>query len=249
MTTSAPARARSSGGASSPAPGWPARTRCSATGPTPSVARRRLRPVRPAQRLPTGPGHPRPLPAAARVPRAVGRDLPPGDARGRRSRRHRSAALLEAVCAELDRRGITAVEAYPEGRADPWLPSPDRHRSTRPPASSGPPATTSSRSTAASWPARPMSDAWYGPAAPRRRRRTRATPGRCRCRPSAERGRPLPPAAREAKAAEPVRRRLTDAGGPTRPAVSSAACALLIGAASRGDLGPTFASPAGWWRS
>lgn len=33
-------------------------------------------------------------------------------------------ALLEAVCAELDGRGITAVEAYPEQVADPWLPSP-----------------------------------------------------------------------------------------------------------------------------
>ncbi|HSM39050.1 MAG TPA: hypothetical protein VK838_06920, partial [Candidatus Limnocylindrales bacterium] len=32
--------------------------------------------------------------------------------------------LLEAVCAELDRRGIGAVEAYPEGVDDPWLPSP-----------------------------------------------------------------------------------------------------------------------------
>lgn len=32
--------------------------------------------------------------------------------------------LLEAVCAELDRRGITAVEAYPERVSDPWLPSP-----------------------------------------------------------------------------------------------------------------------------
>ena len=32
--------------------------------------------------------------------------------------------LLEAVCAELDRRGITALEAYPEGGADGWLPSP-----------------------------------------------------------------------------------------------------------------------------
>jgi hypothetical protein len=32
--------------------------------------------------------------------------------------------LLEAVCDELDRRGITAVEAYPEVVADPWLPSP-----------------------------------------------------------------------------------------------------------------------------
>ena len=33
-------------------------------------------------------------------------------------------ALLNAVCHELDRRGITAVEAYPEGVADEWLPSP-----------------------------------------------------------------------------------------------------------------------------
>ena len=35
-----------------------------------------------------------------------------------------AAALLGAVCEELDRRGIVAVEAYPEGVADPWLPSP-----------------------------------------------------------------------------------------------------------------------------
>ena len=33
------------------------------------------------------------------------------------------AALLSAVCDELDRRGITAVEAYPETVADPWIPS------------------------------------------------------------------------------------------------------------------------------
>lgn len=33
-------------------------------------------------------------------------------------------ALLEAVCGELDRRGITAVEAYPEPVRDPWLHSP-----------------------------------------------------------------------------------------------------------------------------
>jgi GNAT superfamily N-acetyltransferase len=32
-------------------------------------------------------------------------------------------ALLEAVCADLDRRGIIAVEAYPERAADAWLPS------------------------------------------------------------------------------------------------------------------------------
>lgn len=33
-------------------------------------------------------------------------------------------ALLDAVCDELDRRGIIAVEAYPETVRDPWLHSP-----------------------------------------------------------------------------------------------------------------------------
>ena len=33
-------------------------------------------------------------------------------------------ALLTAVCSDLDRRGIIAVEAYPEGVAEPWQPSP-----------------------------------------------------------------------------------------------------------------------------
>lgn len=32
--------------------------------------------------------------------------------------------LLKAVCDELDRRGISAVEAYPEGVPDAWVPSP-----------------------------------------------------------------------------------------------------------------------------
>jgi ribosomal protein S18 acetylase RimI-like enzyme len=32
--------------------------------------------------------------------------------------------LLDATCQEIDRRGITAVEAYPEGVPDGWLPSP-----------------------------------------------------------------------------------------------------------------------------
>jgi hypothetical protein len=32
-------------------------------------------------------------------------------------------ALADAVCAELDRRGITAVETYLERSTDPWLPS------------------------------------------------------------------------------------------------------------------------------
>ena len=35
-----------------------------------------------------------------------------------------AAELLEAVCHELDRRGITAVEAYPERATDDWVPSP-----------------------------------------------------------------------------------------------------------------------------
>ncbi len=35
-----------------------------------------------------------------------------------------AAALLAAVCSELDRRGIIAVEAYPEGVPDPWSLSP-----------------------------------------------------------------------------------------------------------------------------
>jgi hypothetical protein len=43
---------------------------------------------------------------------------------GGEKRDSHAIALLEAVCEELDRRGIIAVEAYPEGVADPWLPSP-----------------------------------------------------------------------------------------------------------------------------
>ena len=35
-----------------------------------------------------------------------------------------ASALLSAVCEELNRRGIIAVEAYPEGVEEPWLPSP-----------------------------------------------------------------------------------------------------------------------------
>ena len=35
-----------------------------------------------------------------------------------------AASLLGAVCEELDRRGIIAVEAYPEGVAEPWSLSP-----------------------------------------------------------------------------------------------------------------------------
>lgn len=39
-------------------------------------------------------------------------------------RKATAVALLEAVCAELDRRGIGAVEAYPEQADDAWHPSP-----------------------------------------------------------------------------------------------------------------------------
>lgn len=45
--------------------------------------------------------------------------VPPGAA----DRKEVAGALLAAVCDELDRRGIIAVEAYPEGVADPWSPS------------------------------------------------------------------------------------------------------------------------------
>ena len=44
-----------------------------------------------------------------------------GDAAGRTAA---GVELLEAVCFELDRRGIIAVEAFPEGADDAWVPSP-----------------------------------------------------------------------------------------------------------------------------
>jgi hypothetical protein len=39
-------------------------------------------------------------------------------------REEAAEALLTAVCQDLDRRGIIAVEAYPEGVSGAWLPSP-----------------------------------------------------------------------------------------------------------------------------
>ena len=114
-------------------------------------------------------------------PRPVGDHLPPGRGIASRTARSAAGALLAAVCEELDRRGIIAVEAYPEGVDDPWLPSPgpaaiyseagfarvagddrfpvlpSRARRARAARSAG----------ATCWPAR--------------RRRTRATTGRCRC--------------------------------------------------------------------
>ena len=50
--------------------------------------------------------------------------LQAGPASSAEERAEIGLALLRAVCDELDRRGITAVEAYPEGVDDPWLPSP-----------------------------------------------------------------------------------------------------------------------------
>lgn len=41
-----------------------------------------------------------------------------------RDREEVASSLLDAVCDELDRRGIIAVEAYPEGVADSWALSP-----------------------------------------------------------------------------------------------------------------------------
>jgi len=48
----------------------------------------------------------------------------PADVGDADAREEAGLALLEAVCDELDRRGITAVEAYPEAVRDPWRPSP-----------------------------------------------------------------------------------------------------------------------------
>ena len=88
--------------------------------------RRRLRPVRAAERLPPRAGHPRPLPASCpsrpRRGSSPASRSSPADGRGARPRS--ASSCCAAVCDELDRRGITAVEAYPEGVADPWLPSP-----------------------------------------------------------------------------------------------------------------------------
>jgi hypothetical protein len=39
-------------------------------------------------------------------------------------RKNVAVALLRAVCDELDRRGVGAVEAYPERAGEPWQPSP-----------------------------------------------------------------------------------------------------------------------------
>lgn len=47
-----------------------------------------------------------------------------GDGVSADDRIERGRQLIDAVCDELDRRGITAVEAFPERVADAWLPSP-----------------------------------------------------------------------------------------------------------------------------
>ena len=63
-------------------------------------------------------------PALPDSPGTLGRDLPPGRVRHRRPRGRSAQQLLAAVCEELDRRGIIAVEGYPEGVPDGWIPSP-----------------------------------------------------------------------------------------------------------------------------
>ena len=124
-------------------------------------------------------------------------------------------ALLGAVCAELDRRGITAVEAYPEGVDDPWLPSPGpasvyeaagfatrrRRRSV-------------SRSIAASSPARPRPTPGPASSAPASRRTMTRTIGRCRCprRPDPDEFFRLPP--EKPKRPNPVRRGLSRCSRP-----------------------------------
>jgi hypothetical protein len=81
-------------------------------------------------------------------------------------------ALAEAVCTELDRRGVIAVETYLERASDPWLPSGG-------PAQVYEAETSSSRFTVGSWRARSR---WDGVICwPRRGRPTRATHGHCRC--------------------------------------------------------------------
>jgi hypothetical protein len=50
--------------------------------------------------------------------------LQAGPAGSAEEREEIGLALLRAVCGELDRRGITAIEAYPEGQDDAWQPSP-----------------------------------------------------------------------------------------------------------------------------
>ena len=118
-------------------------------------------------------------------------------------REETAEALLTAVCRDLDRRGIVAVEAYPEGVAEPWLPSPG-------------PASVYERAGFARvagedrFPVmrRELSgegaEVGWGDLLARTAPPMKATIGRCRCR-RAQRGGSLPPAG-EAQAAEPIRR-------------------------------------------
>ena len=121
---------------------------------------------------------PRPVSAAPRIAGAVGRHLPPGPDASIDDRSDAAAALLEAVCDELDGRGIIAVEAYPEGVADAWLPSPGPASVFERRASSASPATSASRSTGASS-GRDRCRGVVGPP-PRSPPSTRARRGRCR---------------------------------------------------------------------
>ena len=69
---------------------------------------------------------------------------------GRSARSRLASSCSNAVCEELDRRGIIAVEAYPEGVADPWLPSPGPASVYEAAGFGRVPATSASRSIGAS---------------------------------------------------------------------------------------------------
>ena len=128
-----------------------------------------------------------------------------------------AAALLAAVCDELDRRGIIAVEAYPEVVADPWVALAGarlRLRGSR--LRAGRRRGALSRSTAASWRAPPRT--WAGatssliPGRP-----TRARSGRCRF--------PRAP-----------RRRISSASRPSPPAPTPSATTDRCSRPACGDL-------------
>ena len=78
----------------------------------------------PISRLSARPGDPRPIPGAPRLAGAVGGDLPAGRSKPSRIARRPPRRCSLPSASDLDRRGIIAVEAYPEGVADAWLPSP-----------------------------------------------------------------------------------------------------------------------------
>ena len=123
-----------------------------------------------------------------------------------------AAALLGAVCDELDRRGIIAVEAYPEGVADPWavsagtrrgLPGRRVHRSSWRGALSRPTA-ASSRA--------PQADVGWGDLLSHTRPPDEGDEWPLPAPQGTQRGGPVPPPA-EDQSPQSLRRRLTDARG------------------------------------